>query len=76
MWPFRPTNDPTAHSARGALALSGLSEFPDGRFADDMKRALPDGHKHLLIPPTYANVPRFHGVFGPTSRLRELCPGV
>ncbi len=23
-----------------------------------------------LIPPTYANLTRFHGVFAPTSRLR------
>ena len=49
----------------------------------DMKRALPDGRARLvltsvelldklvpLIPPTYANLTRFHGVFAPTSRLR------
>ena len=24
-----------------------------------------------LIPPTYANLTRFHGVFAPTSRLRD-----
>ncbi len=48
-----------------------------------MKRALPDGRRKLvmtgvelleklvpLIPPTYANLTRFHGVFAPTSRLR------
>jgi hypothetical protein len=61
-----------------------LSELPDGRFAYDMKRALPDGRRKLvmtgvelleklvpLIPPTYANLTRFHGVFAPTSRLRD-----
>jgi len=49
-----------------------------------MKRALPDGRRQLvmtgvelleklvpLIPPTYANLTRFHGVFAPTSRLRD-----
>ena len=58
-------------------------ELPDGRFSYDMKRAFPDGRKHLvmtgvellkklvpLVPPTYANLTRFHGVFAPTSRLR------
>ena len=48
-----------------------------------MKRALPDGRRKLvmtgvklleklapLIPPTYANLTRFHGVLSPTSRLR------
>ena len=65
------------------MASSRLSELPDGRFAYDMKRALPDGRRKLvmtgvelleklvpLIPPTYANLTRFHGVFAPTSRLR------
>ncbi len=28
-----------------------------------------------LIPPTYANLTRFHGVFAPTSRLRALTRG-
>jgi hypothetical protein len=50
----------------------------------DVKRALPDGRRQLvmtgvelleklvpLIPPTYANLTRFHGVFAPTSRLRD-----
>ena len=63
--------------------LSRLSELPDRRFSYDMKRALPDGRKHLvmtgvellkklipLVPPTWANLTRFHGVFAPTSRLR------
>jgi hypothetical protein len=72
-----------AYGARGAVASSRLSELPDGRFAYDMKRALPDGRRQLvmtdvelveklvpLIPPTYANLTRFHGVFAPTSRLR------
>jgi len=72
-----------AYGARGAVASSRLSELPDGRFAYDMKRALPDGRRRLvmtgvelleklvpLIPPTYANLTRFHGVFAPTSRLR------
>ena len=72
-----------AYGARGAVASSRLSELPDGRFAYDMKRALPDGRRKLvmtgvelleklvpLIPPTYANLTRFHGVFAPTSRLR------
>jgi hypothetical protein len=60
-----------ASGARGALAASRLSELPDGRFAWDMKRALPDGRARLvltgallldklapLIPPTYANLTR------------------
>jgi hypothetical protein len=72
-----------AYGARGAVASSRLSELPDGRFAYDMKRALPAGRRRLvmtgvelleklvpLIPPTYANHTRFHGVFAPTSRLR------
>ncbi len=50
----------------------------------DVKRALPDGRHQLvmtgvelleklvpLIPPTYANLTRFHGVFAPTRRLRD-----
>ena len=73
-----------AYGARGAVASSRLTELPDGRFAYDMKRALPDGRRQLvmtgvelleklvpLIPPTYANLTRFHGVFAPTSRLRD-----
>jgi len=74
---------PTTSTVRGALAASRLSELPDGRFAIAMKRPLPDGRARLvltgallldkllpLIPPTYANLTRFHGVFAPTSRLR------
>ena len=66
-----------------AALLAPPGELPDGRFAYDMKRALPDGRRQLvmtgvelleklvpLIPPTYANLTRFHGVFAPTSRLR------
>jgi hypothetical protein len=50
----------------------------------DVKRALSDGRRKLvmtgvelleklvhLIPPKYANLTLFHGVFAPTSRLRE-----
>ena len=61
-----------AYGARGAVASSRLSELPDGRFAYDMKRALPDGRRQLvmtgvelleklvpLIPPTSANLTRF-----------------
>ena len=72
-----------AYGARGALAASRLSELPDGRFASAVKRPLPDGRARLvlngallleklvpLIPPTDANLTRFHGVFAPTSRLR------
>ena len=68
-----------------AIALSRLTELKDGRFAYDMKRSLPDGRSRLvmtgvellkklvpLIPPTYANLTRFHGVFAPTSRLRSV----
>ena len=74
-----------AYGARGAIALSRLTELKDGRFAYDMKRSLPDGRSRLvmtgvellkklvpLIPPTYANLTRFHGVFAPTSRLRSV----
>jgi hypothetical protein len=57
------------------MASSRLNELPDGRFAYDMKRALPDGRHRLvmtgafllgkleklvpLLPPTYANLTRF-----------------
>jgi hypothetical protein len=72
-----------AYGARGALASSRLKELPDGRFAYAMKRSTSDGRNVLvmtgvellkklvpLIPPAYANLTRFHGVFAPTSRLR------
>ena len=72
-----------AYGARGALALSRLSELSDGRFAYAMKRPLPDGRSTMvmtgvellkklvpLVPPAYANLTRFHGVFALTSRLR------
>ena len=38
-----------AYGARGAVASSRLSELPDGRFAYDMKRALPDGRRKLVM---------------------------
>jgi hypothetical protein len=72
-----------ACGARGALAAARWSELPDGRFAFARKRPLPNGRTRLvltgvellkklvpLIPPVYANLTRFHGVFAPTSRLR------
>ena len=31
------------------MASSRLSELPDGRFAYDMKRALPDGRRKLVM---------------------------
>jgi hypothetical protein len=63
-----------ASGARGDLAPSRLSELPDGRFALNMKRPLPDGRSRLvmtgvelferivpLIPPVYANLtPQHH----------------
>lgn len=62
-----------AYGAGGVVAALRLSELPpDGRFAFDMKRALPDGRRCLvmsgvelldklvpLIPPTYAYLTRF-----------------
>ena len=74
-----------AYGARGAVALSRLRRLDDGRFVYKMKRSLPDGRSELvmtgvellkklvpLVPPAYANLTRFHGVFAPTSRLRSL----
>ena len=74
-----------AYGARGAVAWSRLCRLDDGRFAYNMKRSLPDGRSQLvmtgvellkklvpLVPPAYANLTRFHGVFAPTSRLRAL----
>ncbi|MBM3986041.1 MAG: transposase [Planctomycetes bacterium] len=73
------------YGARGALALSRLSELQDGRYAYRMKRPLPDGRTHLvldgvgllkklapLIPPPRFHLLRFHGVFAPNSKLRSL----
>ena len=73
------------YGARGAIALSRLSELEDGRYAYRMKRPLPDGRTHLvpdgvgllrklapLIPPPRQHLPRFHGVFAPNSKLRSL----
>lgn len=72
------------YGARGALALSRLSELDDGRYAYRMKRPLPDGRTHLvldgvgllkklapLIPPPRFHLLRFHGVFAPNSKLRS-----
>ena len=39
-----------AYGARGAVASSRVSELPpDGRFAYDIKRALPDGRRRLVM---------------------------
>ena len=72
------------YGARGAIALSRLSELPDGRYAYLMKRPLPDGRTHLvldgvgllrklapLIPPPRFHLLRFHGVFAPNAKLRS-----
>ena len=61
-----------AYGACGAVSSSRLSELPDGRFAYDMKRALPDDRRRLvmtgvelleklvpLMPLTTANQTRF-----------------
>ena len=37
------------YGARGAIALSRLSELGDGRYAYRMKRPLPDGRTHLVL---------------------------
>jgi hypothetical protein len=73
------------YGARGAVAHSRVSELEDGRFAYEMKRAQPDGRRHLvmtgiellrkltpLIPPPWSNLTRYHGVFAPGSKLRAL----
>ncbi|WNZ62793.1 transposase [Myxococcus sp. MxC21-1] len=73
------------YGARGALALERLSRAEDGRIAYRMKRPLPDGTTHLLftglellrrvaslVPPSRANLTRFHGVFAPGARLRPF----
>jgi len=73
------------YGARGAIALSRLSELPDGRVAYPMKRPLPDGRTHLvltgvelfrklapLIPPPRLHLLRFHGVLAPNAKLRSL----
>ncbi|MCC7075343.1 MAG: transposase [Deltaproteobacteria bacterium] len=72
------------YGARGAIALSRLSELPDGRYAYRMKRPLPDGRTQLvltgeellkklapLIPPPRQHLLRFHGEFAPNSKLRS-----
>ncbi|WP_434346501.1 transposase [Myxococcus virescens] len=73
------------YGARGALALERLSQAEDGRIVYRMKRPLPDGTTHLLftgqellrrvaslVPPPWANLTRFHGVFAPGARLRPF----
>ena len=73
------------YGARGAIALSRLSELPDGRVAYRMKRPLPDGRTHLvltgvellrklapLIPPPRLHLLRFHGVLAPNAKRRSL----
>jgi hypothetical protein len=73
-----------AYGARGAIASSRLSRLPSGTFAYELKRPLNDGRKTLvwtgeqlvrklvpLIPPPFANLTRFHGVFAPRAKLRE-----
>ena len=73
------------YGGRGALSLQRLSRGQDGRLSYRMKRPLPDGTTHLLlspeallrrlaalVPPPRQNLTRFHGVFGPHSRLRAL----
>ncbi len=76
------------YGARPALSLDRLSELPDGRLAIRLKRPLADGRQELqlepvellrrlatLVPPPRAHVTRFHGVFGPASKLRaEIVP--
>ncbi len=62
------------YGARGAIALSRLSELPDGSYAYRMKRPLPDGRTQLvldgvgllkklapIIPPPRFHLLRFHG---------------
>jgi hypothetical protein len=69
--------------ARGALALERMARTEDGRVSYRMKRPLPDGTLHLvlppveflrrvaaLVPPPGSNLMRFHGVFAPGSALR------
>jgi hypothetical protein len=71
------------YGARGALALSRLTELDDGRFRYRLKRPLRSGATELvltgvellqklapLIPPPRQNLTRFHGVFAPSSKLR------
>ncbi len=71
------------YAAGGAISLERLEQRPDGRLAYRMRRRAPDGSTHLvltpiallkklaaLIPPPRVHHVRFHGVFGPASRLR------
>ncbi len=73
-----------AYGARGAIASSRLSRLTSGTFTYELKRPLSDGRKTLvwtgeqlvrklvpLIPPPFANLTRFHGVFAPRAKLRE-----
>ncbi len=65
------------------MASSRLSRGEDGTYRYDLKRPLHDGRTSLvwtgeqlvrklvpLIPPPFANLTRFHGVFAPRAKLR------
>ncbi len=71
------------YGARGALAMERLTRLEDGRLSYRMKRPLPDGTRHLvlpvdaflrrlaaLVPPPGSNLVRFHGLFAPGAALR------
>ena len=71
------------YGGRGPIANERLALLPDGRVSYHMKRPAPDGRSHLvcspldfmrklaaIVPPPRANLLRFHGVFGPSARLR------
>ena len=71
------------HRKRGAVAASRLSQHDDGTYRYDLKRPLHDGRTCLvwmgeqlvrklvpLVPPLFANLTRFHGVFAPRVKLR------
>ena len=72
------------YAGRGAIANERLELLSDGRVSYRMKRPSPDGRSHLvctpvqflrrlasITPPPRVNLLRFHGVFGPNSRLRS-----
>ncbi|WP_228565289.1 transposase [Myxococcus sp. AB036A] len=65
--------------------MERLSRAEDARIAWHRKRSLPDGTTHLLftglallrrvaslVPPSRANLTRFHGVSAPGARLRPF----
>ena len=71
------------YGGRGPIANERLALLPDGRVSYYMKRPAPDGRTHLvcsaldfmrklaaIVPPPRVNLLRFHGVFGPSARLR------